>query len=563
MTTAERSKADRDSPAARKGFLSKKLPYLLAAAVFVTILASRLPAVNQPFGRDQGIFACVGQNILKGSVPYRDLWDQKPPGIHFTYAFFIWLFGDSMRVMQMADLAVFVLTAFMIYAIAREISGVRAGTLAMLIYFFYSDPFFYGYSNGYWARSQAETYMVPFLVAGLWAFVRFLRSRSGWLAWLAGLFWGAAFLYKYTAGFYPVCALVSLGAFPMSPERRTWRGAIRRLARTTMLIGCGFGTSLVPFIIYLGANGALKDFLGATVLYNLKYIRAVSTEDNGLGVMLGQAAKWILRNPFLWLAGMTGAIAAVTRMRKRRIGMVLVFWLAAAWAAIAVNQRYFHYYFIQIVPPLAMLSACILDLGIKSMRKRSRQVLIVPALAACALLISLDIQKVHRNLRMDLDLVLGETSEPEYQSHFVTGDFSFLADMYLADYLRERTGPEDAIFIFGFEPLVYFLAGRSPGSRYIYNDPVTSPHVSSETRDLRLENMLGDLNESKPAYVVIVEDDDNPVDPTDSYEFFRNTPILRDFVEMGYTLDRQARRFHIYRRLKGVKSTHDSPYANA
>ena len=547
MTGVERNEADRGFPATRRATLRRNLLRVITAAVFVAILASRLPGVNQPFGRDQGIFACMGQNILKGSVPYRDMWDQKPPGIHFTYALLMWLFGDSMRVMQVADLLAFVLTAFLVYSVVRDISGMRAGVFAMLIYFFYSDPLFYGYSNGYWARSQTETYMVPFLVAGLWAFVRFLRSRCGWLAWLAGLFWGAAFLYKYTAVLYPVCAMVFLAAYTPSAKRPMRRQGPGGFGRTMIAVGCGFGISLVPFIVYFGIHGALKDLFEATILYNLRYIGAAGWGKGALGLAVDQIAKWVSRNPFLWLTGMAGAIAITARIGRDRRPAILLFWLAAAWAAIALNGRYFHYYFIQAVPPLAMLSAGILDFGIGSIRRKYYWMLVIPALVGCGLLLARDVEKVRQNVEPDLEYMLGRTTQPEYYARFVTGDFSFLADKYLAEYISERTDPEDPIFVFGFEPLVYFLAERRPASRFIYNDPVTLARGEAGG-SVAIGEMMADLESSKPAYIVIVEGDANPVDRTDSYTFFMDTPSLRDLVETRYTLDRQARKFHIYKR---------------
>ena len=75
--------------------------------------------------------------------------------------------------------------------------------------------------------------------------------------------------------------------------------------------------------------------------------------------------------------------------------------------------------------------------------------------------------------------------------------------------------------------------------------------MDREARAAAIKDVLTDLEKSKPLYIVIVEGDANPVDRTDSFMFFRNTPSLRDFVETGYTPDRQARRFHIYRRRPG------------
>jgi hypothetical protein len=285
------------------------------------------------------------------------------------------------------------------------------------------------------------------------------------------------------------------------------------------------------------------------VLYNLEYTSAAAAREGGLGLMASQWAKWTMRNPFLWFTGMAGGIAVAFRSRKRPEAAVWLLWLAAAFIAIAANRRYFHYYFIQITPPLAMLSAYLLDFGLTAKGKRILRVLIVPALAGCLVLLALDIQKVRQNLRPDLDFAFGTTTEDEYYARFVTGDFSFLADRYLADYLRDRTGPDEAIHIFGFEPLVYFLSDRRPAGRYIYNDPVTAAYAAGEVREARLDELLSDLRSKNAVYLVIVEGDANPVDPTDSFRFFMNTPALRNLVQTRYTLERRAGKFHIYRRI--------------
>ena len=58
----------------------------LVLALAGALLLFRLPAVIQPMGADQGLYAYVGQRLLGGEVPYKGAWDQKPPGIHLTYA---------------------------------------------------------------------------------------------------------------------------------------------------------------------------------------------------------------------------------------------------------------------------------------------------------------------------------------------------------------------------------------------------------------------------------------------------------------------------------------------
>ena len=74
----------------------------LVLGAFLALAALRLPAVVQPAGGDQGLYAYVGQRILAGELPYRDAWDQKPPAIHFAYAAMQAVWSD-LRVVAVTD----------------------------------------------------------------------------------------------------------------------------------------------------------------------------------------------------------------------------------------------------------------------------------------------------------------------------------------------------------------------------------------------------------------------------------------------------------------------------
>src|ERR1043165_8106316 len=68
----------------------------LKGAAFLIVGFAALQILLFPFGRDQGIYALVGEGILHGKLPYRDLWDFKPPGVFFVYALAQGVFGKSM-----------------------------------------------------------------------------------------------------------------------------------------------------------------------------------------------------------------------------------------------------------------------------------------------------------------------------------------------------------------------------------------------------------------------------------------------------------------------------------
>jgi hypothetical protein len=61
---------------------------LLEAAVGLRVAAGRFT-----WDTDAPKYLYVARRILEGAVPYRDAWDQKPPGLHHLYAVILWGLG--------------------------------------------------------------------------------------------------------------------------------------------------------------------------------------------------------------------------------------------------------------------------------------------------------------------------------------------------------------------------------------------------------------------------------------------------------------------------------------
>ena len=67
----------------------------IVSAVGITLLPA-VPSLHPVPYRDSGVFLYVGQRILDGDMPYRDIWDHKPPGIHLVNAIGLAVAGGSM-----------------------------------------------------------------------------------------------------------------------------------------------------------------------------------------------------------------------------------------------------------------------------------------------------------------------------------------------------------------------------------------------------------------------------------------------------------------------------------
>src|SRR5215210_2652799 len=104
--------------------------FLLLAGALVLL---RLPAVVQPMGADQGLYAYAGSRILAGELPYRDAWDQKPPAIHYTYAVMRGLWpGDG--AVGAADLLAAAAVAWLLYRLGAVMGSSAAGGVSALLF---------------------------------------------------------------------------------------------------------------------------------------------------------------------------------------------------------------------------------------------------------------------------------------------------------------------------------------------------------------------------------------------------------------------------------------------
>src|SRR6266496_1916463 len=65
--------------------------------------------------RDSGVFLYVGWRFLNGDIPYRDVWDHKPPLIYFVDALGLRLTPDSLWGVWLLQFIVIFLTLLLIY----------------------------------------------------------------------------------------------------------------------------------------------------------------------------------------------------------------------------------------------------------------------------------------------------------------------------------------------------------------------------------------------------------------------------------------------------------------
>ncbi|MFZ4695077.1 MAG: ArnT family glycosyltransferase, partial [Verrucomicrobiia bacterium] len=162
------------------------------ALLFAAIL--RVPIADIPLERDEGEYAYIGERWLRGEVPYRDAFDQKPPGVFLVYGAVIRTLGRSVSAIHWGAQIWSFGTVAAVWALARSAGGNAVGAAAGLLFsLLFTNPGVLGNA------ANAETFLILPSTLSLLAALRARRSGSARWALAAGVLAGMATLFKQVA----------------------------------------------------------------------------------------------------------------------------------------------------------------------------------------------------------------------------------------------------------------------------------------------------------------------------------------------------------------------------
>ncbi len=507
---------------------SPRIPALLLTLALCAVIL--LPVLAYRMGVDQGVFAYMGWRLLEGDWPYLETWESDFPGMVYLHALELLVFGKAIWAFRLFDILYQLLNVYLIYRIAERLFGAAPAFVASCLY----ALIYQGY--GSWNTSQREGFALLFLLLGYWLFLTHER-RARWLtAASIGLGFGLASMFKPT--------LVVVGAMYLPLFR------IRRAESRRLLIVAGAASAL-PFLIVLGAYWA-RD--GLTEIYDacIRY-QAIYTARLGTG-----EPPWLeWWNKFRGLGGTSVALAVGylpfaffgPHLRERRI---LYFGYLLATFTVAWQGTYAGYHYLPGLAFAAVLIASAFSITLDKLQDwhfplASRRWTAAALLVAAAAPVYYWEQPVrHLRTLAFLDPPVGA----DYRNLAV---FDFAESWRAAEYLRERTDPDDTILIWGYESLTYYLAERRAASRFQTTHPLVMRPPGGDLSPMQLhwrDIFMSEVSASRPAYIAVLSGDDwwwAPEEKT-SAELLEDFPRWKRFIEERYRLETEIGRFHIYRR---------------
>ncbi|MFF9580638.1 ArnT family glycosyltransferase [Streptomyces achromogenes] len=386
----------------RTAYWTRLLP-LLAALACVT----RIPSFVRPlWNPDEGYLAVEARLLAQGGQLYDTVVDRKPPLLPWLYEAAFALCGSgSLTPLRILAVLAQLLTAVTLASLARRHWGDRAGRTAGVLYLLVSVGL-----NPEDAQAAAfEVFMLPWTAAAVWC-----ADRARWGA--AGAAVAAAFLTKQTGGaaLLPVLWLLH--------RRGAVRAGLPRLA-------AGFAAPVLGAALLTGPAG----FLFWTVTGSAAYAGVSGSPLHILGRALANTALLAAAS-----AGLIPPLARALRGRTRVAGGWLWAWLASSAVAVAAGCHFFGHYYLQLLPPLALLATAALHARPGPPRRHPAAVL--TSGCVCVLFVGWGL--------------LAPRPELAHAER-------------LAAAVAHRTAPGDRVLVWGMHPETYWLAGRTPATRYL------------------------------------------------------------------------------------------------
>lgn len=496
-----------------------------------------------PFGRDQGVYAYGGSVILRGGVLYRDTWQNPCPAIYWTYALAEALFGHHIVSVRLVEWLALVISCYLAGSIAGALFGRRAGYAAMAAYallYVPLDP---------WCTAQPECFANLFGLAGLRLLVNSpAEGRRLGLA-LAGCVFGVAVWYKLTLALWPV----ALAAYLLVRHARdNWRRGFWDATAFT----AGAGAVLAVGIGYFLAAGAWSDLVSQVIAFNATLYRETVHYHSVFAWVRGLMDATLQTFFSVQWAGFTVLALATTlwlfasRAVSRAVP-VLLMGMTAVFAVFAQPYHWVHHW-IPALPSVAILAAVAWAATFRWVREARRD--LQTWLATAVVLVGLAEAGWPSAMRAwdAVRVAAGVRPPTEFYERFSTygrGDFSFVAELEVAAYLKAHSSPDDSVQVWGFEPGINFLAERFAPTRFSTVWPFLLEGRGHPLVRQWFAEFSAAFDRARPLYVVVVEQDYSPVQRVDSRTALAWYPAMAERLNTGYRVETVIEHFTLYRRV--------------
>lgn len=524
-----------------------RLHWSLRGLAMVVVLGCALLLPAFSFGRDQGIYATVGSGILSGKLPYLHLWDFKPPGIFLVYASAEALFGHNMAAPRVLEAAGLIAMALAMAELSEHWYGSKSpgwmgAAIAAIVHV----------EMDFWHSGQPESFGGILTIIALWLAVRESSSQlRPWLWGLTGVLLGFCSLLKPPLGGVGIILVAYLGR-----QQRT-------IGRNPLLVGLGAMVigAAVPFLL-CAAWFWVRHGWPALVWTFKDYVPGYTAlgwqgDHRALEMFYFASVEALTRFSALIVIGVVAALMLPVLTIYEQSGSFLLLGCAVVQiTGIALQGKFFQYHYGATIPLLALVAGLGWHkLWAKSWARRPTGPLLVAVAAIAALYMRKPVKDVPGTVpertwaRLQYLFRVGDyrtRAQLDAELHRAA-DYDLAADRKVAEWVEQNTSPRDSVLVWGFEPVIYWITGRRPATRFIYNVPQRSQWQTEVSQRLYLD----EVRANHPSVVIVQHHDVFPGVTghiTDSAADLARFPGLERYLADSFEFETSIEDFDLYRR---------------
>lgn len=480
-----------------QSFIQRATDKLLVMCFVLMTLIPNSPIFTPIPTRDPGVFLYVGWRILNGELPYRDVWDHKPPIIYYINALGLALTNNSRWGVWILEVVFLFLAAYLAFQLLKKIFGFYPSLISLLLWLL-TLPLLFADGN------FTNEYTLPLQFSALWLFHGIDKNQNSWRRWfLIGLTGAVAFFTKQTAvGIWIAILLLWAFARLKGSQVKSWFSDMLSFLAACTIVS-------IVIVAFFAAQSALGDFWDVAFKYNFTYLSETSNQtDRLLPLLMGIDP---LTESGLFQFGLIGyGIGAILLISKKEIisgwkNLLVLGLIDLPLELFLANTsgRVYPHYFISTLPVLSLFAG-------------------LTFWAILSQLSSWEIPSTTKSV-FQLSVIVIFLWSSLYNYAFEVRAIKLVPGASVVDYIETHTSRDDYVLIWGAEAAINYHTKRRSPTPYIYQYPLYTPGYADEEMIL---GFLDDILQKKPQLIIDTKNGETPI-----LQFSLQTEAIKSKVE--------------------------------
>ena len=325
--------------------------FFICAVIFLVIFSWSTSPLFKFTGYDSNVFKAMGKFMADGLTPYKDFFDHKGPVIVLIE----WLgYGLTKSEYTLLLLQAIFLTfaLYGVYKIAKLFLNTKKSVLIALVMLPVCSFFMSGQHG-----NTVEEWILPFLVWSTYFTVRFFAYKEKEHSFKCSILYGFTFAFaafSRVTNAAPIGILVFIILIYLI-KQKAWKNILKN----ALGFVAGVLILTIPIFVWFAVNGAFKEMIHATFIFNYEYLQHRAFVPN--------AAK-LLRHTVRYLLPLIFAIvlqiAMIVKKKDVWLNVALLIQSIVAVAMQLTSPLFPHYLTIWVPTIVVTLILAVKDYGV-------------------------------------------------------------------------------------------------------------------------------------------------------------------------------------------------------